>query len=529
MNYVSIIAALAGLVAGVIASYFAFASISSSILKKAKSDAENIKAKANEELAKSTEKIELDKRRLEIEIREYKNKIEREFDQRKLEMVKKEENIRVNELMVKQRVEGLNKKENDIENTKNKLEDYEKSIAQKDEEVNKRASKINEEIEKYRQKLESVANMTREQAKKELVGSLVDVAKREAEQLIREIKDRAQDDAKREAKRIVSLAIQKCAVDHTVENTVTVVNLPSDEMKGRIIGRTGRNIRAFESATGVDVIVDDTPEAVVLSSFDPIRREIAKMTLESLITDGRIHPSRIEELIEKSEKEIAEIIKETGQQTVLDMGILGLHPELVKLLGKLKYRTSYGQNVLQHSIEVGYLCSLMATELGFDANIAKRVGVLHDIGKAVDREVEGTHAAIGAELAAKYGEKDVVVNAIESHHEETEAMSIYAVLAQAGDSISSSRPGARRETLETYIKRVKKLEEIATSFEGVNNGYAVQAGREIRVIVEPDKVDDARSLELSKEIAKRIQEEMQYPGTIKVNVIREVRYSEYAK
>lgn len=529
MNVSSIITAIIGVILGFVSAHILLKKSAKSVINKAEEEAKKIIEEAKRESKKQLEEIKIEKRKAEVELKEYKSEIENQLKEQRNEIQKLEDEIRTkkielenSEISLQRRLDEINKKEEAI------LKKEEELLAEK-EELIKKEEEIASLKEEFFNKLQEIAGMSAEEAKEELKNQMIEKAKQEAEHIIREIKEKAEEEGKKEAKRILSLAIQKCSVDHTVDTTVTVVQLPSDEMKGRIIGRTGRNIRAFESATGVDVIVDDTPEAVVLSSFDPIRREVAKLTLEKLIVDGRIHPTRIEELIQKSQEEIAEIIKETGSNTVYELGIVGLHPELVKLVGKLKYRTSYGQSILQHSIEVAYLSSFIAGELGLDTQIAKRAGLLHDIGKAVDREQEGTHALIGADLASKYGENELIVNAIAAHHEEVEAISPYAMIVSAADSISSSRPGARKETLETYIKRVKKLEEIANSFEGVKNSYAVQAGREIRVIVEPEKVSDERASLLANEIAEKIQEEMQYPGYIKVNIIREVRYTSYAK
>jgi ribonuclease Y len=371
--------------------------------------------------------------------------------------------------------------------------------------------------------------MSAEEAIQQLKENLLDRAKQQAAESIKEIRDRASMQANREAREIIINAIQRSAADHSVETTVSVVNLPNDEIKGRIIGREGRNIRAFEQATGIEIIVDDTPEAVIISGFDPYRREVARMSLEKLISDGRIHPGRIEEVVKKSEKELEEVVAVAGEQAMMETGVLGLHPELQRMLGRLKFRTSYGQNVLQHSIEVANLSGLMAAELGLDAALSRRAGLLHDIGKAIDRNTEGTHSKIGSDLLKKYREGKVVVNACASHHEDEEYTSLISVLVQAADAISSSRPGARRETLEGYIKRLSKLEEIATSFAGVSKSFAIQAGREIRVMVEHDKVSDAEADQLASDIAAKIQEEVEYPGQIKITVIREFRAVDYAK
>jgi ribonuclease Y len=451
-----------------------------------------------------------------------KIKVEREIQDKKGEIVRLEKRLQDRESSLDRKVDILNRKEKDIQNKEKIIYAREKANRLREEELNRLIATQNKQLER-------IAQMTSEEAKKILLQNLESEARQEAAQLIKDIKEKAEETAEKEAKNIIIQAVQRCAADHTVESTVSVVNLPNDEMKGRIIGREGRNIRSFEIETGIDVIVDDTPEAVILSGYDPIRREIARMALEKLVVDGRIHPARIEEVVTKSKKEMEVIIRETGEQACFDLGIHGLHPELVKLLGKLRYRTSYGQNVLHHSTEVAYLCGIMAAELGLDSNLAKRAGLLHDIGKAVDKESEGTHSQIGYNMALKYGEHPYVLNAIAAHHEDVPHESPYSILAQAADAISGARPGARRETLEAYIKRLEKLEELADSFKGVAKAYAIQAGREIRIIVEHEQMDDSKSVELASQIAKKIEAELEYPGQIKVTVIRETRAVEYAK
>ena len=379
------------------------------------------------------------------------------------------------------------------------------------------------------QELEKVAQLTKDEAKQLLSNEILDDVRHDVALQVRNIEQTAKEEATNEAKKIITLAIQRCAADHTAETTVSTVSLPSDDMKARIIGREGRNIRALENATGIEFIIDDTPEVVILSGFDPIRREVARLALEKLIADGRIHPARIEETVEKVKKELDQEIKQAGESAMFEVGIFGLHPELIKLIGRLKYRTSYGQNVYRHSIEVALLAGLMAQELGLDVNFAKRAGLLHDIGKAVDHEQEGTHIRLGADLAKKYKENANIVNAIEAHHGDVEPKTVEAVLVAAADAISGARPGARRETGTNYVKRLEKLEEIASSFNGVDKSYAIQAGREVRVIVKPEQIDDAQALFLAKDIAKKIESELEYPGQIKVNVIREFRSVEYAK
>lgn len=421
-----------------------------------------------------------------------------------------------------QKEEAIDRKQELIDNEKLEIEKFKENLKKQEEET---LQKQNEIIVK----LEKVAGLTKQQAKEELIESITDEAKKDAANIFRSIVNEAKENADKEAKEIITMAIQRSAADYTSEATISVVSLPNNEVKGRIIGREGRNIRALEAATGVDLIIDDTPEAITVSSFDPIRREIARISLEKLILDGRIHPGRIEEIVEKVKRDLEATMKEAGENAVIEAGIQGLHPELVKVLGRLKYRTSYGQNVLTHSIEIAKLAGAMAAEIGANVEIAKRGGLLHDIGKALDFEMEGTHVSLGVDLCKKYKENASVINCIEAHHGDVEFKCLEAYLVQAGDAISSSRPGARRESLETYIKRLQKLEEVANSFKGVDKAYAIQAGREIRILVKPEEITDDEALFLAKEVAKKIESEMEYPGQIKVNVIRETRASEYAK
>ncbi|WP_017414480.1 ribonuclease Y [Clostridium tunisiense] len=449
------------------------------------------------------------------EVHRLRNDFEKESRERRTEIQRLERRII-------QREESLDKKST-------VLEKKEESLNKKQQEVEILEAGIQELYTKQRQELERLSGLTSDEAKQVLLDEVKKEIKHETAMMIKELESKAKEEADKKAREIITYAIQRCAADHVAESTVHVVSLPNDEMKGRIIGREGRNIRALETLTGVDLIIDDTPEAVILSGFDPIRREVARIALEKLIVDGRIHPARIEEMVEKAKKDVENDIREEGEQATFETGIHGLHIEIVRLLGRLKYRTSYGQNVLKHSIEVSYLAGLMASELGIDPTLAKRAGLLHDIGKAVDHEVEGPHALIGAEIAKKYHESPMVVNAIGAHHGDMEMQSLEAILVQAADAISAARPGARRETLEAYIKRLEKLEEIANSYEGVEKSYAIQAGREIRIMIKPEEINDAGAVEVARDIVKRIESELEYPGQIKVNVIRETRSIEYAK
>ncbi|TFG36959.1 MAG: ribonuclease Y, partial [Syntrophobacterales bacterium] len=451
-----------------------------------------------------------------------KNEFEKETRGRKHELDDVERKLRLKEENLDKRLDMHVQKETNIEKR-------EQSIISKENNLNEKHDKLNKVIEEQKEKLEKIAGISSEQAKDHLIQSMTSEAKRDAAGIIRKIEEDAKRDADKKAKEIIAYAVQRYAADFVTENTVSVVNLPSDEMKGRIIGREGRNIRAIEAATGTDLIIDDTPEAVVLSSFDPIRREVARRSLENLISDGRIHPGRIEEVVKKAKTEVEEIVRETGERVSFDAGVHDVHPELLNLLGRLKFRTSFSQNVLVHSIEVAHLTGMMAAELGTNVKEAKRAGLLHDIGKAIDHEVEGTHAAIGADYARRYGESDHIVQAIATHHDDGRNNTVLGVLVQAADSLSAARPGARREMLETYVKRLNELESIANSFGGVDKCYAIQAGREIRILVENEKISDNDAAMLCKDIVRKIEEDLTYPGQIKVTVIREMRVSEFAK
>ncbi len=452
-----------------------------------------------------------------------KEEFDRETQESRRQLQKMERRLSDREASLNRRLDFLDRREKD-------LQDLERRLQRRTEELDKLHGEQDRLISEQRHILERLSGVTAEEAKEELKGRLLDDARLEVARKVQEMKETATRDADREAKKIITLAISRLASEVSAEATVSVIALPNDEMKGRIIGREGRNIRAFENLTGIDVIIDDTPEAVVLSCFDPVRREIGRLALERLIADGRIHPTRIEEVVLKAQKEVDQTIRELGERACLDLGVSGVHPEVIRLLGRLRYRTSYGQNILYHSTDVGFLSGMMAAELGLDPGIARRAGLFHDIGKAVDHEVEGPHAVIGEEILRKYNEKRIVCEAVGAHHNSAETMpSVYPVLVQAADAISGARPGARRETLSTYVKRLEKLEAIAAEFAGVTKAYAIQAGREIRILVDYSKTDDAHAARLSIEVARRIEKELDYPGTIKVVVIREMRSIEYAK
>jgi len=478
------------------------------IIEEAKKDAGAIKKEAEIQVKDNLIKEKMD---FEKEVRETR----REFQAFEKRLVSKEEGL-------DKRIDSVEKRDSDLGRREAAIKSREKSIEDKSAECDR-------QVDEARKQLEQVAGMTREEAKKNLIDQMVEEAKHESAKRIRVVEEEAKEDAVRKSQKIIALAIERLAGDFVAERSVTVVPLPNDELKGKIIGREGRNIRALEAATGIDLIVDDTPETVVISGHNPIRREIARLSLEKLISDGRIHPGRIEEIVRKSEQELEEAIREAGQKAIFDVGIHGVHPEIVKLLGRLKYRYSYAQNVLLHSIEAAFICGMMASELGLNEKQARRAALLHDIGKAVDHEVEGSHAIIGAELARKYGESPKIVNAIAAHHEDVKAETILAPLVDAADALSGARPGARREMMESYVRRLEELERITNSFKGVEKSYAVQAGREIRIMVQHDIVSDDEASRMAREVARKIENEMTYPGQIKVTVIREVRSVDYAK
>ena len=471
------------------------------VLDLAKKEAENLR---KEEIFKAKEEIMASRKELDQEIKERRGEVQKQESR----LIQKEENL-------ERRSENFEKRERELDRELQNIEEQKQELEKLHEQ---------EMVE-----LQKIAALSREEAKQKLLSEMEKELTAEKAALIREQEQKAKETITKNAKEMLCYAVQKCAADHSQETTVSIVALPNDEMKGRIIGREGRNIKALETLTGIDLIIDDTPEAVVLSGFDPLRREVAKIALEKLINDGRIHPSKIEEMVEKAKEEVENTIKEEGERAVLETGVIGLHPDLVKLIGKLKYRTSYGQNVLNHSIEVSNLARIMAEELGLNAKLARRAGLLHDIGKALDHDMEGTHVEIGVEVLKKYKENSLVINAVEAHHGDVEPETPEAVLIQAADAISASRPGARRETLEAYIKRLQNLEEIADSFDGVEKSFAIQAGREVRIVVKPEKITDDQMTILARDVAKRVENEMDYPGQIKVNIIRETRVVDYAK
>ena len=508
----ALIVGLIALLIGILAGYIIRKTIGEKAIGGAEQTAKNL-------ILDAENKAETIKKEIALKAKEdalkYKDEAEKEIKSRRSELSKSENR--------------LNQKEETIDKKLENIERKEQSITAKEQNITRKQKELDELHSKQVAELEKISGYTRDEAKEILLKQVESEIRVEASQLIRDIESEAKDEADKKAKEIIVGAIQRCAADHVAESTVSVVNLPNEEMKGRIIGREGRNIRAIENATGIELIIDDTPEAVIVSAFDPVRREVARLAVEKLIVDGRIHPARIEETVKKAEKEVNASIKEAGEQTLYDTGIHNLHPELVKLLGRLKYRTSYGQNVLKHSEEVSHLAGLMAGELGMDARLAKRAGLLHDIGKAIDHDKEGTHVDLGIEVLKKYKENQAVIDAMAAHHGDYEAKSLEAVLIAAADALSAARPGARRETLETYVKRLQQLEEIANNIKGVDKSFAIQAGREIRVIAQPDKVTDAEMPMLAREIAKKVEEELDYPGQIKVNIVRETRAVDYAK
>ena len=479
----------------------------------------NANERAREIIDEALKAAETKKKEALLEVKEEslktKNELEKETKERRAEIQKYEKRVLSKEETLDRKIEAVEKRD--------------LGITRKEEELGKQRQKVDELEKKRQQELERISGLTSEQAKEYLLKTVEDEVKHDTAVMVKTLESRAKEEADKKAKELVVNAIQRCAADHVAETTISVVQLPNDEMKGRIIGREGRNIRTLETLTGVELIIDDTPEAVVLSGFDPIRREIARIALEKLILDGRIHPARIEEMVEKAQKEVETLIKEEGEAATLEVGVHGIHPELVRLLGKLRYRTSYGQNVLKHSIEVAQITGLLASELGLDVKMAKRAGLLHDIGKAVDHEMEGSHIQLGVDLCRRYKESALVINAVEAHHGDVEPESLIACLVQAADTISAARPGARRETLETYTNRLKQLEDITNSYKGVEKSFAIQAGREVRVMVVPEVISDSDMVLLARDISKQIENQMEYPGQIKVNVIRESRVTDYAK
>ena len=504
------------LVVAVAVTWFAAIAYRKNVVEKKTGNAEE---KAREIIDEALKTAETKKREALVEAKEEalkaKNDLEKEIKERRNEVQRMEKRVLSREEAIDRKTEAVEKKE--------------ASLSSKEAALEKQKAKVAELETKRLQELERISGLTSEQAKEYLLKTVEDEVKHEAAVLVKELETRAKEEAGKKAKEYVVTAIQKCAADHVAETTISLVQLPNDEMKGRIIGREGRNIRTLETMTGVELIIDDTPEAVILSCFDPVRREVARIALEKLILDGRIHPARIEEMVEKAQKEVETMMREEGEAATLEVGVHGIHPELVRLLGKMKFRTSYGQNALKHSIEVAQLSGLLAGEIGVDVRLAKRAGLLHDIGKSVDHEMEGSHISIGVDLCRKYKESPIVINAVEAHHGDVEPESLIACIVQAADTISAARPGARRETLETYTTRLKQLEDIANSFKGVDKTFAIQAGREIRIMVIPEQVNDAEMVLLARDISKKIEDEMEYPGQIKVNLIRESRVTDFAK
>ncbi|KSU62585.1 ribonuclease Y [[Bacillus] enclensis] len=519
MQPITIISILLGLIVGVVVGYLIRKSIAEAKIAGARGSAEQILEDAKREADALKKEALLEAK---DENHRLRTEMENELRERRNELQKQE-----NRLMQKE--ENLDRKDDTLDKREALLERKEAALNERQQHIEETESKVDEMVRSQQTELERISSLTRDEAKGIILDRVENELSHDIAIMVREHETRAKEDADKKAKEVLSLAIQRCAAEHVAETTVSVVNLPNDEMKGRIIGREGRNIRTLETLTGIDLIIDDTPEAVILSGFDPIRRETARIALEKLVQDGRIHPARIEEMVDKSRREVDEYIREIGEQTTFEVGVHGLHPDLIKILGRLKYRTSYGQNVLKHSMEVAYLSGLLAAELGEDERLAKRAGLLHDIGKAIDHEVEGSHVEIGVELATKYKEHPVVINSIASHHGDTEPTSIIAVLVAAADALSAARPGARSETLENYIRRLEKLEEISESYDGVEKSFAIQAGREVRIMVRPEAIDDLESHRLARDIRKRIEDELDYPGHIKVTVIRETRAVEYAK
>jgi len=514
-----VISILLALFVGAVVSYFVCKKIEENKVAGAKSEAERIIEDGVRESDSLKKEALLEAK---DEIHKLRTDAEREIRERRSELQKQE-----NRLLQKE--ENLDRKDETLDKRESLLEKRDQSLNQRQQHIEEKESKVDDMIRLQQAELERISSLTRDEAKGIILDRVENELSHDIAIMVKENENRAKEESDKKAKEILSLAIQRCAADHVAETTVSVVTLPNDEMKGRIIGREGRNIRTLETLTGIDLIIDDTPEAVILSGFDPIRRETARLALEKLVQDGRIHPARIEEMVDKARREVDEHIREIGEHTTFEVGVHGLHPDLIKILGRLKFRTSYGQNVLKHSMEVAFLSGLLASELGEDVTLAKRAGLLHDIGKAIDHEVEGSHVEIGVELATKYKEHPVVINSIASHHGDSEPTSIIAVLVAAADALSAARPGARSETLENYIRRLEKLEEISESYDGVEKSFAIQAGREVRIMVKPEQIDDLEAHRLARDIRKRIEKELDYPGHIKVTVIRETRAVEYAK